>query len=88
MPAKKKKLTEAEYNALSISEKVKHDYLNGSFSPLQLAYKHNIEISDVLIAIEQSEMLEVTIAGDQIDDAGPGATIKPFTKARVPYSKN
>lgn len=83
-----KKTPEVGYDSLSVSEKIKHDYNNGSFSPLQLAYKHNVEIDAVLVAIEQPEMLEVLIVGDQIDDAGPGATIKPFSKAKVPYTKN
>jgi hypothetical protein len=88
MSDKKTSKPAVDYDSLSVNEKIKHDYNNGSYSPLQLAYKHNVEVDTVLIAIEQAEMLEVTIVGDQIDDAGPGATIKPFSKAKVPYTKN
>lgn len=86
-----KKVTEApkfDYESLSVQEKIKHDYNNGSFSPLQLAYKHGVEVETVLVAIDQPEMLEVHIVGDQIDDAGPGATINPYSTAKVKYTKN
>lgn len=71
-----------------LKAEIKKTYNNGSWSPMQLAYKFNVEVSDVLIAIDQPEMNEVTIAGDQIDDAGPGVEIKQFSKQKVNYTKN
>lgn len=73
---------------MTIQEQIKHDYDNGAYSPLQLSYKHNVEIADVLNAIGQGDMNEVTLTGDQIDDAGPGAVVIPFSKAKVTYTKN
>jgi len=72
----------------TVSEQIKDDYNNGAFSPLQLAYKYNVEVEDVLIAIEQPEMLEVQIVGDQIDSAGPGVPISHGTRHKVQYTKN
>ena len=72
----------------TVAEQIKHDYDNGAFSPLQLAYKHNVEVDDVLVAIGEGNMLEVHIVGDQVDSAGPGVPISYGTKARVKYTKN
>lgn len=98
MPAKANKIMTTE-NELAptpvsvpatktISEQIKEDYENGAFSPLQLAYKHNVEIDEVLIAIGQAEMLTVQIVGDQIDSAGPGVPLNYGTRERVNYTKN
>lgn len=73
---------------LTVSEQIKQAYDGGAFSPLQLSYKFNVEVAEVLEAIDQPEMNEVHIVGDQIDDAGPGATVNPGTRAKVPYTKN
>ena len=71
----------------TISDKIKEDYING-LSPLQCALKHNVEIADVLEAINQQEMLYVQIVGDQIDSAGPGVPLNPGTKQKINYTKN
>ena len=73
---------------LTIQEQIKRDYQNGAFSPLQLSYKYSVEVDEVLRAIDQGEMLEVHIVGDQVDSAGPGIPISYGTKARIPYTKN
>lgn len=78
MPAKK----------LTVPEQIKKDYENGAFSPLQLSYKYNVEVADVYKAIEQTDMLNVTIVGDQVDSAGPGVAINYGTVVNVPYTKN
>jgi hypothetical protein len=72
----------------TVSEQIKDDYRNGAFSPLQLAYKYSVEIDAVLVAIEQPEMLEVQIVGDQIDSAGPGVAINYGSRQKINYSKN
>jgi hypothetical protein len=86
MPAKAKAIEPAP--ELTTAEKIKQDYENGAFSPLQLAYKHNVEVDEVLVAIGQAELLEVHIVGDQVDSAGPGVPLNYGTKVRVPYTKN
>lgn len=72
----------------TVTEQIADDYHNGAFSPLQLSYKYNVEVDEVLVAIGQAELLEVHIVGDQVDSAGPGVALNYGTKARVPYSKN
>lgn len=71
-----------------LKAEIKKTYDNGSWSPLQLAYKFNVEVEEVLIAIDQSEMTEVIIGGDQIDDAGPGVQISTSSKQKVKFTKN
>ena len=72
----------------TIPEQIAHDYQNGAFSPLQLSYKYNVEVEEVLKAIDQEEMLEVTIVGDLVDDAGPGVPLSRGSRQKVNYSKN
>lgn len=67
---------------------IKKDWDNGAFSPLQLSYKHKVEIEEVYEAIEQAEMNEVDIVGDQVDNAGPGVQISRGSKAKAIYTKN
>lgn len=71
-----------------IKTAIKKDWDNGAFSPLQLSYKHNVEVDQVYEAIEQVEMNEVYIVGDQVDSAGPGVPISRGSKAKVQYTKN
>ncbi len=71
-----------------LKKEIKETYQSGAFSPLQLSYKFNVEISEVLEAIGEGQMNEVILVGDQIDDAGPGATINYGTRQRVQYTKN
>ena len=71
-----------------LKQEIKDTYNSGAWSPLQLSYKFNVEIEDVLVAIDQPEMTVVEISGDQIDDAGPGVEIKRSTVQRVKYTKN
>ena len=82
------KVVKTEPKELTVPEQIKYDYDNGSFSPLQLAYKHNVEIDEVLVAIGQKQMLEVHIVGDQVDSAGPGVPLNHGTSVKVPYTKN
>lgn len=96
MPARKIVTTENEVAPTpvsvpatkSVSEQILEDYQNGAFSPLQLSYKYNVEIADVLLAIEQPEMLEVQIVGDLVDSAGPGVPLSAGSSAKVHYTKN
>ena len=55
---------------------------------MQLALKYNVEVDEVLVAIGQGELLEVTIVGDQVDSAGPGVPISSGTVQKVHYTKN
>lgn len=71
-----------------LKKEIKTTYDNGSWSPLQLAYKFNVEVDQVLVAIDQPEMTEVLLGGDQIDDAGPGVPLNYGTKQKIKYSKN
>ncbi len=73
-----------------LKKEIYDTYQNGAWSPLQLSYKFNVEVSEVLDAIGEGQMNEVTLVGDQIDaeDVGPGATINRGTKQRVKYTKN
>lgn len=98
MPVKKSKIVTTENEiapttvsvpaTLTVTEQIAHDYHHGAFSPLQLAYKYNVEIADVLVAIDQPEMLEVQIVGDQVDSAGPGVPLNHGSSARIPFTKN
>lgn len=72
----------------TVAEQIKYDYDNGAWSPLQLALKYNVEVDEVLVAIGQGELLEVTIVGDQVDSAGPGVPISSGTVQKVHYTKN
>ena len=72
----------------TVSEQIKDDWNNGAFSPLQLSYKYNVEVEEVYNAIEQSEMNEVLIVGDQVDSAGPGVALSSGSKAKAVYTKN
>lgn len=72
----------------TIQEQIKEEYVNGAWSPLQLAYKFNVEVEDVLVAIEQPEMLEISIVGDQVDSAGPGVPLSSGSTAKINYTKN
>jgi hypothetical protein len=67
---------------------IKKTYINGAWSPLQLAHKFNVEVEEVLIAIDATDLLEVQIVGDQVDSAGPGIAINHGTRQKVRYSKN
>jgi len=71
-----------------LKAEIKKTYQDGAWSPLQLAYKFNVEIDQVLIAIDQPEMNEVTLVGDQVDDPGLGVQLSQGTKQRVKYTKN
>jgi hypothetical protein len=71
-----------------LKAEIKKTYNDGAWSPLQLAYKFNVEIDQVLVAIDQPEMTEVSLSGDQIDDAGPGVPLNHGTKQKVKYTKN
>lgn len=48
----------------------------------------NISVEEVLIATGNQDMLTVRAMGDQIDDAGPGATIQGPVTFKVPYTKD
>ena len=82
------KLVKEITKELTLDEQIKHDYDNGAYSPLQLAHKHRVEVDQVLVAIGQPEMTVVHIAGDQIDDAGPGASISQSSVQKVKYTKD
>jgi hypothetical protein len=83
MTAKKEQPAE-----LTVAEKIKRDYINSPISPLQLSLRYDVSVEEVLLAIEQGEMLEVQLVGDQVDDPGPGVQLNPGTRVRVPYTKN
>jgi hypothetical protein len=72
----------------TVAEKIKYEYIHSAISPLQLALKHNVEVEDVLVAIDASDLLEVPIVGDQVDSAGPGVALNRGTTARATYTKN
>lgn len=71
-----------------LKAEVKKTYDNGSWSPLQLAYKFNLEVEQIYECIDQPEMTEVVLGGDQIDDAGPNVPLNYGTKQKIKYSKN
>jgi hypothetical protein len=71
-----------------LKAEIKKTYNDGAWSPLQLSYKFNVEVEDVLIAIDQPEMTEVQIGGDQIDDAGPGVPLSRGSAQKVKFTKN
>ena len=71
-----------------LKAEIKKEYQDGAWSPLQLSYKFNVEVETVLEAIDMPEMNEVVLAGDQIDDAGPGVEVKVSSKQKVKYTKN
>ena len=82
-------MAKAVKKEMTVDEQIADDYHNnGAFSPLQLAYKYNVEIDQVLQAIGQAEMTVVAIVGDQVDSAGPGVALSSGSIAKVPYTKN
>lgn len=54
----------------------------------EIARQNNVSVEDVLTAIGEQELLHVQFTGDQIDDAGPGATINYGKVFKVPYTKD
>lgn len=72
----------------ALKKDIKKEYDNGSYSPLQLAYKFNVEVDQVLESIDQADLNEVHLSGDQIDDAGPGVEINRGSKQKVKFTKN
>jgi hypothetical protein len=71
-----------------LKAEIKKTYDDGAWSPLQLSYKFNVEVDQILIAIDQPEMTEVVLGGDQIDDAGPGVQLNYGTKQKIKFTKN
>lgn len=70
-----------------LKKQINEAYQKGN-SPMRIALAHNIEVTQVYEALNKPELLTVRFAGDQIDDAGPGATINTGQVYRVPYTKN
>lgn len=70
--------------------KIKDHYNKGQGSIQDIARVYNVTVEAVLEAIGQSEMTEVVMQGDLIDqrEAGPEVTVTPFKKERVPFSTN
>ena len=71
----------------TLKVKINNAYQKGN-SPQAIARTFNIEVQDVLVALGKEDLLTVQFAGDQIDDAGPGATLNSGQAYRVPYTKN
>jgi len=71
-----------------LKAEIKKTYDDGSWSPLQLSYKFNVEVEHVLTAIGQPEMNEVVLIGDQVDDPGLGVQLSHGSKQKVKYTKN
>lgn len=71
-----------------LKAEIKKTYQDGAWSPLQLSYKYNVEVDQVLIAIGEESMTEVVLGGDQIDDAGPGVPLNHGSKQKIKFTKN
>lgn len=73
-----------------IKAKIKDHYNKGQGSIQDIARVYQITVEDVLEVIGQSEMTEVIMQGDLIDqsEAGPEVKVVAFKRERVPYSTN
>ena len=80
MADKEKLLSGEEIEALPIEERVLYRYNHAQGSIQDIARVYRLSVEEVLKMIGQDEMLEIPMAGDQIDqaEAGPEVRVNPI----------
>lgn len=70
-------------------KKIIDEYQKGKYSIIDIARLNNVEVDEVLRLTGNEDIMHVTFVGDQIDDAGPDATVnKQGRTFKQEFSKN